>query len=43
MLYITFPELMGRAQEQMLTYESGFCMDKSHHILQLITETEGAS
>ncbi len=42
MLDIALPELMGRAQEQMLTHEARFCVDERHHVLQLVTETKGS-
>ena len=42
MLDISFQELTGRAQEQVLAYEMRPGMDECHHVLQLIAETEGA-
>src|SRR3990172_7579708 len=41
MLDITLLELMRRTEEDMLTRETRVCVDESHHILQLVAETEG--
>ena len=43
MLNISFRELTGRAQEQVLAHEMRSGVDERHHVLQLIAETEGAS
>ena len=42
MLDISFRELTGRAQEQVLAHEARLGVDERHHVLQLIAETEGA-
>src|SRR3990170_931118 len=42
MLDITLLELMGCAQEEMLTHEPRLGVDERHHVLQLVAETEGA-
>src|SRR3990172_5462008 len=41
MLDITLLELMGSAEEEMLTHEDRVCVDERHHVLQLVAETEG--
>ena len=43
MLDIAFAELMGRTAQQVLAHEAGLGMDKGHHVLQLIAETECAA
>ena len=43
MLDITLLELMGCAQEEMLSHEARFCVDERHNVLQLVAETEGAA
>src|SRR3989337_369769 len=42
MLDITLLELMGSAEEEMLTHEPRLGVDERHHVLQLVAETEGA-
>ena len=42
MLNISFRELTGRAQEQVLAHEVRSGVDEGHHVLQLIAKTEGA-
>ena len=42
MLNISFYELTGGAQEQVLAHEIRPGVDECHHVLQLIAETEGA-
>jgi hypothetical protein len=43
MLYIAFYELARRRPEQMLANKRGFGMNKRHHILQLIAESESST
>ena len=42
MLDISFRELAGGAQEQVLAHQVRLGVDQRHHVLQLIAETEGA-
>src|SRR5208282_4967037 len=41
MLDIALAKLTGRAEEQVLTKQVRLGMDKRHHVLQLVAETEG--
>jgi hypothetical protein len=43
MLNISLLKLASRAQEQVLAQEVGLGVQKRHHVLQLIAETEGAA
>ena len=43
MLHISFGELMGRTAQQVLADQVRRGVDQGHHVLQLITETKGAS
>ena len=42
MLDISLRELTGSTEEKVLAHEMRFSVDKRHHVLQLIAETEGA-
>ena len=42
MLDISFRELAGGAQEQVLAHQVRLGVDQRHDVLQLIAETEGA-
>lgn len=43
MLDISLPELTGRAEKEVLAHEVRLRVDQRHHVLQLVTEAEGAS
>src|SRR5579883_1397527 len=42
-LDIAFMKLTPRANEQVVAHKTGLCIDKRHHVLQLIGKAEGAS
>jgi hypothetical protein len=43
MLHISFLELTACAEKKMVPYNARFGMNKSHYILQLISESKSSS
>ena len=42
MLNVSLLKLTGRTEEKMPAHKKRFCVNKRHHVLQLVAETEGA-
>ena len=43
MLNIPLRKLTGRTEEEMFTNQTGFGMDKSHYVLQLVAKADSST